>query len=238
MFLDSIAGRLMVFYSTRTAALVTAAIVAIVAIGEVAAPVSAQDSAQNDTADQLLACDGMSDPAERLACINDLVEGLKQSPVAPADSSPPASASVPVFPAAADTIATATVPAAVVTRPAAAVSTSPPTTGTAVAPTVTSGAVIDDVGRESAEVEAAPQKNQEEKPDVELIRATVVRSWQNKDYRFVVQLDNGEVWQQTDGYRVNRPKAGESVEISKRRLGGYWIKIDKKGKLIGVRQTK
>ncbi len=129
-------------------------------------------------------------------------------------------------------------PVEIAPTPAAAVNTSPPT-GTPAAPTVTPDAVVDDFGRESVnDAEAAQQKNQEKKTDAELIQATVVRSWLNKDYRFVVELDNGEVWQQTDGYRVNRPKAGGSVEISKRRLGGYRMKIDKKGKLIGVRQTK
>lgn len=205
-------------YSPKTAAIVKAAIVAIVAIGGVAAPVFAQDSAPNGTAEQLLACDGMIDPTERLACFNDIVEGVKQVAVAPAASSPPAPASAP-------------------SSPAATVNTSSPT-DTPVAPTVTSEAVVDDLGRESVEAKTVQQKNPEKKTDVDWIQATIVRSWHNRDDRFVVELDNGQVWQQTDGYRIGLPKEGGSVEISKRRFGGYRIKIEKKSRLIAVRQTK
>ena len=121
--------------------------------------------------------------------------------------------------------------------PDKAANTSPPT-GAPVAPTATPAAVVDDIGRDSEEPEVARQQIQEKMPDEETTQAIVVRSWQNSDYRFVVQLDNGEVWQQTDGYRVGLPKEGESVEISKRRLGGHRMKIDKKSRLIGVRRTK
>ena len=78
-------------YSTRTAAktaaIMAVAIMAIVVIGA-AAPVPAKDGAQKETTDRLLVCDSITDPAEKLACYDSVVENLKQSPAAPAASSP------------------------------------------------------------------------------------------------------------------------------------------------------
>ena len=224
--------------STRLAATVTAA---IVAIGGVAPPVCAQDSAQNGITERLLACDGITDLTERLVCFNTVVKDLKQSPAAPAASSPSASAPASDSPPPAARTTTTASPAApsvaVAPEPAAADASLPPT-DTPVAPTATSATEADDFGRDGMKAEPDRQENKEKKKDAEVIQATIVRSWRNHDERFSVELDNGQVWRETQGTRVGLPKEGRSVEISEGRFGGYRMKIENIRKIAWVRRTK
>lgn len=67
--------------------------------------------------------------------------------------------------------------------------------------------------------------------------ATIVRVWQNLDGRFSVELDNGQVWRETEGSRVGMPKAGSAVEISTAALGSYQMKIDGIARKARVRRT-
>ncbi len=238
----------MIAYSTRTAAK-TAAIMAaaIMAIGGTA-PVCAQDGAQNGTTEQLLACDGMINPAERLACFNAVVEGLQQSPAAPAASSPsalaPASVSAP--PAARPTTTASPVAPSVAVAPEpAAADASSLSVDTPVAPTATSTTEVDDLGRDNMTAETVRQENEEQeneekKKDAEVIQATIVRSWRNHDERFSVELDNGQVWRETPGktrYGL-LPKEGRSVKIYVGGLGGYRMKVDGIPRVAWVRRTK
>ena len=232
--------------STRTAAKVAAIMAtAIVALGG-SAVVGAQDDAQNQTNERLLACAGKSDPTEKMACFDAVVENLKQSPAAPAAESPTAVAPDSIAPA---VIAPAAAAAAVATpatpsepEPAAKLQSSTPT-DTPVAPTATSDTVADDFGLEKKNVKTAEQKEKEKKEEFRSFQATIVRSWRIVDERvaddrFAVQLDNGQVWQATEMHRVGLPKVGISVEVSKGRFGGYRMKIDGIKKLARVRRTK
>lgn len=176
---------MMFAYSARTAAIVTAV---VVAISGVAAPlVLAEDNTQDGTVEQLLACDGMTDSEERLTCINDLVESVKRSPVASSADAPSANAP--------------------------------------------------SVGLPSASVSARPE-SKETKQDVEVIKATIVRSWRTTDGHFAVELDNGQVWRETAGTRVGQPKVGRSVEISNGRFGGSRMKIENMPSLAWVRRAE
>lgn len=78
------------------------------------------------------------------------------------------------------------------------------------------------------------EKEQEEEP----IQATVVRSWQNHDGRFSVELDNGQVWRETQGTRVGQPEQGDSVEISTGPFGSYRMKIENIARIAWVRRTR
>lgn len=228
-------------YTTRTAAMISATMAAVVAIGT-AAPARAQDDAQDGTTDQLLACDAMTDPTEKLACFDAVVESLKSGPAAPAVSSLPAPAQVSppsaartttLEPPAVSPVAEAP-PVEVAPVPAAAVSSSIPT-GSPDAPADKSTAEIDDFGRDSMKI---PTERKDKKIDAKPVRATIVRTWKNHDERFSVELDNGQVWRETEGSRVGQPKEGRSVELFEGRFGGYRMRIENIPKTAWVRRTK
>ena len=232
----------MLTHSTRTAAIVTTAIVAVGG----AAPVGAQNDAQNETTERLLACDSVTDLTERLVCFNAIVDGLNQNPAVPAAVSPTAAAPDSVAPAviapAAGAAAAATAATPSDPEPTAEVE-SLPLTDTPVEPIVTSDTVADDIGLDGAKTNTAEQQEEDEEKEFESFQATIVRSWRIvdprlADGRFAVQLDNGQVWQATEMHRVGLPKEGISVEISKGRFGDYRMKFDGIKKLARVRRTK
>jgi len=70
--------------------------------------------------------------------------------------------------------------------------------------------------------------NRGEKPEeANQITAKVAGASQNASGRWVITLDDGAVWLQTDDYTLNRdPKAGSAVVISKGVLGSFFIKVD------------
>ena len=208
-------------YKSRTAATITAAIMTIGA----AAPVIAQD----ETAEQLLACDGINDLTERLVCFNAVVENLKKIPVTPADRPAPAPDPATLAPAAATATAVATpeVPVnTVAPEPSRAASTSPPT-------------AADNFGRDSMKAEPLEEEIHEEKKEPLEIQATIVRSWQNHNERFFVELDNGQIWQETQrSRRFGLPKVGRSVEISEGRFGAYQMKVEDSKRVAWVSRKK
>lgn len=230
-------------YSTRTTAKMAALVAAAIVPFGGSAAVGAQDNAQNRTNERLLACAGISDPAEKMACFDAVVEDLKQSPPAPAAELPSATAPAPDTPAAtapaaaalATAIATPAAPSE--PEPAAELQSSTPT-DTLVEPTVTSDTVADDFGLEKKNVKTAEQKEEEKKEEFRSVQATIVRSWHIADGRFAVELDNGQVWHATEVYRVGLPGVGRSVEIFEGRFGGYRMRIENIKRLAWVRRKK
>ena len=94
---------------------------------------------------------------------------------------------------------------------------------------------IDDFGSEDI---ASRSTQEEEASAVEKIEATIVRSWKNHDGRFSVELDNGQIWRETQGTKSRLPKVNTSVTISTGRLGGYRMKFDNIKRVAWVRRTK
>ena len=228
-------------YTTRTAAMTAALTAAAIMVVGTVAPVRAQNNTQDGTTDRLLACDGMTDPTEKLACFDAVVESLKQSPATPAvDSSSvlvPTSVPPPPTASAPNTESPDAPSIDVAPEPAAADTSSLPT-DTLDAPTDTPATVVDNFGRDGMNAKTDRQENKDQEQDVEPIQATIVRSWRNSDGRFSVELDNGQVWRETQGTRVGLPKEGRSVNISKGRFGGYRMKIEKINQIAWVRRTK
>jgi hypothetical protein len=183
------------------------------------------------------------------------------SAAAPASSATAAGSSTPA-PAAAETAPPVQEPASSVaqaprTEPSAPVAETA-AAGVAVTAVATSPPAevpvdpVDEFGRDSMESE----REEEEEPEVEeleqaltAMQAMIVRSWRNNDGRFSVELDNGQVWRETQGSRVGGqvdndpvfgaprasraglPKVGGSVEVNAAKTGGYRMKIE------GIRQT-
>jgi hypothetical protein len=102
---------------------------------------------------------------------------------------------------------------------------------------------LEDVTRKEAKdakaAEKAKVKKEKQGGELESLQATVVDAWPTIDGRFEVQLDNGQVWRETERTRIGRlPKEGTQVVISKAVLGGYRMKIGNNNRLAGVRRTK
>jgi hypothetical protein len=231
--------------AAKTAVIMAAATVAFAG----AAAVRAQEDAQNQTNEQLLACDRISDPAEKMACFNAVVDNLKQSPAAPAaespSESPPSIAPASEAPAAIAPAAGATA-AAIPTEPsepepAAELESSSPGEMPD-EPTVNSDIVVDDFGLENQVAAEARQKEKEQKANSETgtVHATIVRSERSGLNHFIVVLDNGQVWEETDGSRrlVGLPRVGSPVKVYKGRLGGYRMKIGDDKRIAWVRRLK
>jgi hypothetical protein len=70
--------------------------------------------------------------------------------------------------------------------------------------------------------------NRGEKPEeANRITAKVARASQDQSGRWIITLDDGAVWLQTDDYSLNRdPKAGSSVVIMKGVMGSFFVKVD------------
>lgn len=69
--------------------------------------------------------------------------------------------------------------------------------------------------------------------------ATIIKSNKSGLYHFVVELDNGQVWEETDGSRrPGLPKVGQTVRVTEGLLGGYRMKIGSANKLSWVRRLK
>jgi hypothetical protein len=69
--------------------------------------------------------------------------------------------------------------------------------------------------------------------------AEIVRSNKSGLYHFVVELDNGQVWEETDGSRrPSLPKVGQSVRVYEGRFGGYRMKIGSDNRTSWVRRLR
>lgn len=70
--------------------------------------------------------------------------------------------------------------------------------------------------------------NRGEEPEkVKNATFAVERAWKSPDDKWVVELDTGAVWRQTDStYILKKPHKGSSAAISAGVLGSYFMKLD------------
>lgn len=74
--------------------------------------------------------------------------------------------------------------------------------------------------------------------DIDEMTATVARARQDPLKRWVITLEGGAVWRQTeDGQLLRDPKAGSKVRIKRRALGSYFMNVDEQ-RAIKVERTK
>jgi hypothetical protein len=199
--------------------------------GAALAPVAAAQSDTDATAEQLLQCDAITQPAEKLECVNAVIESVKSSRAAgqrpetaagdatPTDSSSPGE----TLPAAARD---GRAPATPATAPAPQRATSDRAQqGNDVLETIAVPSVVHQAATDRAE------SARENRPASIPFEATIVSVKTYSDGRFLVRLDNGERWRETQGTKVRTPKAGRTVEVYEGSLGGLRMKIE------GVPQT-
>ncbi len=224
------------------------AVTSISAIGMTTIAV-AQDDAQTQTQQRLLACDRISNTEDRLECFNAVVGGLKQAPSAPVAEPPSPVAETPDEPAVMIPPAPAVVesvpvaPAAVVKEMAEPPPATPAATAneTADAPPMAPAAESSDFGLEDQKAKAARQAEREKKKEeqFEVLFSTIVEVRQAIDGRFEARLENGQVWRETEATRtVRRPKVGDSVRITPGRLGSYRMKFNNDNRLAAVRRMQ
>lgn len=221
-------------YAKRPA--IKAVVVLSAAIFAIGGPIAT--GAQDNTDEQIRACGEIEDAAERMECFNAVVESLDESPAesdVSAVNEAPAAAATTTIPAANSAAATTSAapaeqtPAGAAATSAAATSTTSPTTE------------ADDFGLEDQKAAQARQKEkeQEAKSGSASIHATVVDSQKSGLNHFVVMLDNGQVWEETDGSRrLGLPDVGATVEVYKGRFGGYRMKFDTDNRVAWVRRLK
>lgn len=194
-----------------------------------AGPVPAEQA--GDTEGRLLACADIGNPDDRLACFDSVVESVRPMDGMASDSG--------AVPAAAGVAATASVAAR--TPPAAAPATA---AATGVAPAAApmpapEPQAIASPGPSVAPADPAPAAaaSPEEDRDADTGSAVITGVRENLDGRFTVELDNGEVWRETEGSRVGMPAEGAGVTISRGVFGSYRMKIEGIPREARVRQV-
>jgi hypothetical protein len=158
----------------------------------------------------LESCAAIEHPVERLACYDTLAGRL---PAATAEPSGPASSAVdPVAPKAA-----VIVPAAPAVTP----------TVPAVEPTPDAEAIF---GLEHK------QKPEEERPDELQLKWT--KKKKDAYGKWIIALENGQVWRQTGSTRFSFNNSEQWVVISRGLLGSYYLGEPERNKRIRVKRVK
>jgi hypothetical protein len=219
---------------------------AIIAASISALALSSMVAAQDQTQEQLLACDRISNTEDRLECFNAVVGGLRED-AAPAAQTPPTAAESMDSPAAAvpDPVesAPAAAPAAVV-REAAELPPAAPAAAIDEAvevPPMAPAAAGNDFGLEDQKAKAARQAERErhQEEQFEVVYSTIVEVRQVTGRRFEARLENGQVWRETEATRtVRMPKVGDTVRITSGRFGSYRMKFNNDNRLASVRRTQ
>ena len=223
----------MFIYRKRSAAITAVAIA--IAIGCPIVTV-AQDNAQDETDERIRACGKIENATERMDCFNTVVEDLDEgsdvADASPSDVDAAAAASASEIAVVSEAAATTTAPSTAAGASAAASATSG----------VSSASEIDDFGLEEQKAAEAKQKEKEQKAENEVasVQSTIVRSDPSGLNHFVVVLENGQVWEETDGSRrIGLPKVGMPVEVYKGGFGGgYRMKIGNDNRIASVRRLQ
>lgn len=63
--------------------------------------------------------------------------------------------------------------------------------------------------------------------EIDNVTGVAKRAYQTSQGKWVVELEDGAVWQQIDSERIGRrPRAGSKIEIRKASLGSYFMNVD------------
>lgn len=210
--------------------------------------IAAFAQSDRDLSERLLACDALQNAQDRLACFNRLVDGIKAPPAelvrprngtsattdVPSQTSP-APPSEPADPLPAPAPAVDAGPSSAASEPERAATAAAPRAQPQPTPAGSTQAPA------SAEASAAPEAPVREEPSPRPAgltgEAVIVRVWENYDGRFTVELDNGNVWRETQGTRVGIPEVGAKVEVTRSLFGAYRMKIDGIPRIAWIRQT-
>lgn len=217
----------------------------------------AQVTDDDDTAEKLLACDPIPDPAEKMACFDAVVKSIKDSDERPVADTVHADSPIDVVEAPSTAAVVTTSVPVVAAKDAAraeaqgdtldaetAARMSTDNSGTIESsPQVTSKSPDSDFGLEDQKAMAAKKdekraKENEKGKDKQSVHATIVTVTATIDDRFEVLLDNGQAWRETEGSRIRTPKKGSAVVITSGAFGSFMMKIGDDPRRARVRRTK
>ncbi|PCJ41040.1 MAG: hypothetical protein COA81_07825 [Alphaproteobacteria bacterium] len=92
--------------------------------------------------------------------------------------------------------------------------------------------------RESPIKKAREEQKKAEDKELKEIRLKVEKFVYTASKKFVLFMDNGQIWKQKSGGRIRLPKGEFEVKIKKGMLGGYNIIVPTKKTLIRVKRLK
>jgi hypothetical protein len=92
--------------------------------------------------------------------------------------------------------------------------------------------------RESPIKKAREKQKKEEDKELKEIRLKVEKFIYTVSKKFVLFMDNGQIWKQKDGGRIRLPKGEFEVKIKKGMLGGYNMIVPTKKTFIKVKRLK
>lgn len=101
---------------------------------------------------------------------------------------------------------------------------------------------IDDFGkkqlRKSPVKKVKEEQKKEEEKLLKAIKLTVVNVAYTTTKKFVLFMENGQIWKQKDGERVRLPKGEFEVEIKKSMVSGFNMIVPTKRTFIRVKRLK
>lgn len=169
--------------------------------------------AQENIRDNLLACEKISDQSNRADCFSAIVANLREGTAPEPDQATTPVADEPVATPAPEPVA--------LPQPTSSGPASPADFGS------------ESIRRKGSDAEAAAKKKSEEQ-----LVANIASLRTGPYGHFIVKLDNGQVWRETDGSHVRLSKKHSKVEIFRGRFGGYRMRIEGIRKIAWVRRIK
>lgn len=160
--------------------------------------------------DRLVACTAITADQARLACLDQELAPLARARVAPTAVQVQPRAATPEPPAA--------------TPPAPATPPSPPVAETA----------LPSFGNEQLSAGRKPAINLAEQE----LHARITELRTAASNRFMVTLDNGQIWRHEDAHRGSYLKVGEAITIRKGTLGSYRLTQDEGSSSNWIRVTR
>ena len=171
-------------------------------------------------------CATLTDDSQRLACFDQLAASLTPAATIAAAPTPAAAAAAPV--AAASVVATASTAAQSPTAAIAAVAPEP------VVPAAT--ASVQAAAAPSASERFGLEQKQAPAEQLEQIRATVLQRNKDPYGKWVITLDNGQVWKQNESTSFRFPS--EQVTIERGLLGAFYLRAEGQNKRLKVKRQQ
>lgn len=158
-------------------------------------------------------CATMSDDHARLSCYDGVAAGFRH-----------AAAAQPVT------------PHPVAALPSVTAAARPP----AAAPVIAPPPVAAKVAEFGTDTMRKPEPERGAPKEIDEIKATITQVEFSQNNRFIVTLDNGQVWRQieADSTKARFRKSGEAVTISRGVLGSYNLTLDEHAVLYKVRRLR
>lgn len=106
-----------------------------------------------------------------------------------------------------------------------------------VAARIDQAALVDEFGMRGEILRKTMEKRQRDNPRLEKLDATVIKLSTGTGGRLIVDLDNGQQWEQTQGKTVQFLKVGDEVHFTRGTLGSFFLTTGQR-LTVRVRRTR